>query len=39
MDDHYKVSANPVPHLVTCQDNRSIPKIGPRTRSARVCDV
>jgi Uncharacterized protein conserved in bacteria (DUF2252) len=36
MDDHHNVSANPVPHFVTCQDNRSIPKMGPRTRSARA---
>jgi len=36
MADHYNVSASPIQQLVTCQDNRSIPKIGPKARSARV---
>jgi hypothetical protein len=32
MDDHYNVSASPMPQLVTCQDNRSIPQNRPRSK-------
>ena len=39
MDDHQKVSANPVPHLVTLSGQHIEPTIGLTARSARVCNV
>jgi hypothetical protein len=32
MDDHHKVSANSIPHLVTCHDNTSIPQNRPNNK-------